>query len=432
VETVESPAPLVHRPAILRRNVACLIADVAVWSFAAAFVDLSGVMPSLVTHLTRAPVLIGLLGSIQTGCWLLPQLFFARFVAARERKLPVVVLTTAISRLGWVVLLATLLAFDPVSPGATLAATYLSIGVFFLFDGLSVLGWYDLIARVVPPTLRGRVLGFMAFGSGAAGVVGGLVVQRILGNPAWPFPSDYRLMLVIALIFFALGLFPLSRIREPPGEPSRTPEPFGAYLRRLPGLVRDRPDFRRLVGVQLLVGSAGLALPFYAPYGTLGLGLGEASVGVFVVGVTLGVMVGGLAWGWIGDRGRKDRAIQGLAACALLAPLVALGLRGLVPYLAPSVAALVLAGAFFFVGTSSRSGWVAVSNYLLEIAGPAERPVLIGLLNTLGGILAVVPPLGGLLAGWLGYEATFVAAAVPAAAALVLSFRLKVARAGAA
>ena len=54
--------------------------------------------------------------------------------------------------------------------------------------------------------------------------------------------------------------------------------------------------------------------------------------------------------------------------------------------------------------------------------------MLIGLMNTLSGALAIVPPLGGLLAGWLGYEATFAMATVPAVAALALSLGLHPAR----
>lgn len=406
------------------RNVIFFLLDNMIFAFALSFVDMTSVMPTLLSHFTSRPLLIGLIGSVQTGCWLLPQLFAARLVPAQRRKLPIVLVSTIVSRCSWVALLLGLIFAADLSPTALILLTYLSIGSFFFFDGLAVTPWYDLLARAVPPRQRGRLLGVMALTGGMLAVVGGLVVGRIVGNPSLPFPSDYRLMLIIALVCWGVGVIPLALVDEPPGEAAAFPEPLGAYLRRLPGLLRDRRDFRRLVGVQLLVGMAGLAVPFYAPYGTERLGLGEASVGVFTVGVTFGVMVGGMSWGWLGDHGHKELAIRLLAVCAVLAPAVALALGELDAALPAPVLVLGLAGSFFFIGCSSRSGWVAFANYVIEIATPAERPVLIGLMNSLGSVLAVAPPLGGLLAGALGYEAAFAAAIVPVGAGLFLSLGL--------
>lgn len=406
------------------RNLAFFLLDNMVFVFALSFVDMTSVMPTLLSHLTSRPILIGLLGSVQTGFWLLPQLFAARIVASRPRKLPVVLLCTAVSRLSWLPLLVALIFASSLGPGVIIVAAYVSVAGFFFCDGLAVTPWFDLLARAVPPRQRGRLLGTMALSGGCLAVVGGLGVGRILGNPAFPFPSDYRLMLTIALVCLLVGLIPLALVRESTDEATATPEPLGAYLRRLPGLLRDRPDFRRLVGVQVLVGTAAMATPFYAPYGIQTLGLGEASVGTFTVGVTLGVMVGGMLWGWIGDHGHKELAIRLLTGCALLAPLVALGLRPFAAAFSAAEVTLGLGVAFFLIGCSSRAGWVAFSSYVIEIATPPERPVLIGLMNTIGSVLAVAPPLGGLLAGLFGYEAAFAASVVPIGAGLLLSLGL--------
>lgn len=406
------------------RNVAFFLADNMVFIFALSFVDMTSVMPTLLSHFASRPLLIGLIGSVQTGSWLLPQLFAARIVAARKRKLPVVVLCTSLSRFSWIALLAALIFSDRLDRGTILVLAYLSIAGFFFFDGLAVTPWFDLLARAVPSRQRGRLLGTMAFTGGMVGVLGGLAVDRIVGNPVLPFPSEYRLLVMIAMVCFAVGVIPLALVSEPPGESTETPEPLGAYLRRLPGLLRDRPDFRRLVGVQLLVGMSGLATPFYAPYATRELGLGEASVGAFTVGVTFGAMVGGMSWGWLGDHGHKELAIRLLATCALLAPATALAMGLFGAALPPFALFPGMIGSFFLIGCGSRSGWVAFANYVIEIAAPAERPVLIGLMNTLGSVLAFAPPVGGLLAGAFGYEAAFAAALAPVSAGLILSLGL--------
>lgn len=414
-------------PAIQRRNFICFVLDAALFFFAIAFVDMTGVMPSLLGHLTRQPVLIGLLGSVQTGSWLLPQFLAARTVAARHRKQPVVLVATAISRASWALLIAALIFYEQVGPAVPLVACYLTVGLFMFFDGVASLAWYDLIARAVAPTVRGRLFGSMSLVGGLFAVFGGLVVQRVVGNLALPFPTDYRLLAVVSLTILMIGIVPLFLIVEPESEVPPPPEPLGRYIRRLPSLVRGRPGFRHLVGVQLLVGASGLAVPFYSPFALLGLGLQESDVGGFVVGVTLGSMLGGATWGYLGDRHRKELAIRLLAACGSLAPVVPLALRIAGTSFPPAVSGVVLTIAFFFVGCSIRGGWVAYANYVIEIAEETERPVLIGLMNTLSGSLAIAPPLGGLLASLLGYEAAFAAAAVCAVAGLALSTQLHVA-----
>lgn len=407
-----------------RRNAVLLALDTAFFALALSFLDSSSVLPSLLHHLTNLPVLYGLLASMQTGCWLLPQLFVAQMVAHRRRKLPIVVAATALGRLSWLFLIAGLLATDQIGTGATLVAIYLAVGFFWMMDGVSVVPWYDMLARTVPPTLRGRLFGLLAMSSGIAAVGGGLIVERVIGSAAFPYPADYRTLAVAALVIFVIGIVPLTLVKENVGEDTPEPEPFGRYLRRLPDLLRGHGDFRRLVAIQLLVGSSAMAVPFYAPYASVGLGLPESAVGTYVIGVTLGSMTGGMAWGWLGDRGRKDFAVRAVAIFGGLAPLVPLTLHLTAPAIPATVRGLLLAIAFFCVGCGIRSSWVAYANYVMEIASAAERPVLIGLMNTLGGVLAIVPPLGGLLAGWLGYEAAFLAAALPAILGVALSVKL--------
>jgi MFS family permease len=418
--------PVLVRPAISwRKNVILLLGDTAFFFFAMSLLDQSSVLPALIEHFTSEPVFIGLVGSAQTAFWLLPQLLVARIVAGRRRKLPIVLASTTAGRLSWLILLVALLLPGPPGPTFLLVAAYVSMSLFWLMDGFSVLAWYDLIARAVPSTLRGRMFGMMAL-SGIFGVAGGFVVDRVLGNPAFPFPADYRILLTIALIAFLLGAIPLYLVREPlPEEHPPPTEPMVSYLRRLPRLVQDRPAFRRVLAIQLLIGTASLAIPFYAPFGVQVLGVSESNVGTFIIGITAGSMLGGFAWGYLGDHGRKELAIVAVSAIAALAPFTALLLGRFVQLLPSGAFVPILTFALFCVGCANRSSWLAYANYVMEIAEAQERPVLIGLMNTLSGPLAIMPPLGGLLAGWFGYDATFVASMIPALLSVVLGLGLR-------
>jgi MFS family permease len=406
-----------------RRNVVFFLLDTSFFFFAMSLLDASSVMTSLVAHLTSEPAIIGLIGSAQSACWLLPQLLVARVIAGRRRKLPIVLFGTGLSRLCWLFLLVALAIPDALDATTTLIAAFGSIALFFFFDGVAVLAWYDLISRAVPANVRGRMFGLMSL-SGVFALAGGLVVRAVIGSQQFPYPADYRLLVMIALLVFAIGFVPLAFVDEPVGEPVPPPEPFGPYLRRLPGLLRDRPRFRRIVGCQLLIGASALAVPFFVPFAVDRLGLPEANIGTFVVGTTLGSMAGGFAFGFLVDHRRKDDALRGLATFALIAPLLALVVSVGRQVLPAAGETAVIAAAMFAVGSSTRSSWVVFASYVMDIAAERERPILIGLMNTLSGSLAIMPPLGGLLAGWFGYEVTFAVATIPAAAGLILSFDL--------
>ena len=63
-------------------------------------------------------------------------------------------------------------------------------------------------------------------------------------------------------------------------------------------------------------------------------------------------------------------------------------------------------------------------NYLLELAPPGHRPTYMGLSNTLGGLLVIVPMLGGWLLQATSYPVLFVAAAVGPLVAWVMAMGL--------
>jgi hypothetical protein len=337
-----------------------------------------------------------------------------------------VVAATSVSRLSWLFLVAGLVFTQQIGSGLTLVCCYLAVAGFYLCDGVAVVPWYDLLARTVPSNLRGRLFGLLALSSGITATIGGVIVERVIGNPLLPYPADYRLLAIAAVAILMLGVIPLALVKENDHlEASAAPEPIGKYFRRLPSLLRERPTFRRLVAIQILVGTSAMATPFYAPFADLGLGIPESTVGAYIIGVTMGSMLGGMAWGWIGDHGRKEVPVRIVALAGGLAPLVPIALALVAHDLPLAILGPLLALTFFCVGCGVRSGWVAYANFVMEIATPADRPTLIGLMNTLAGFLAIVPPLGGLLAGWLGYEATFLAASLPALCGLALSFGLQ-------
>ena len=69
-----------------RRNFVALVADFAGFGLGFAFYSPSTVLPAFVSELTSSAPLIGLISTLLTGAWLLPQLFAANILAARDRR----------------------------------------------------------------------------------------------------------------------------------------------------------------------------------------------------------------------------------------------------------------------------------------------------------------------------------------------------------
>jgi MFS family permease len=72
-------------------------------------------------------------------------------------------------------------------------------------------------------------------------------------------------------------------------------------------------------------------------------------------------------------------------------------------------------------GSATILGWM---NYVLELAPPGHRPTYMGLSNTLGGLLVLVPLLGGWLLEVTSYPVLFAASAVGPLLALAIAARL--------
>jgi MFS family permease len=76
-------------------------------------------------------------------------------------------------------------------------------------------------------------------------------------------------------------------------------------------------------------------------------------------------------------------------------------------------------------GISADGVGIASMTFLLEVSPPEQRPLYMGLANTLLGIGAVIPVAGGILVSTAGYAATFIIAALWSVVAIGISGSLR-------
>ncbi len=163
------------------------------------------------------------------------------------------------------------------------------------------------------------------------------------------------------------------------------------------------------MAARLVLGLAGIALPFYGIYAKNALGAPDGMVGVYVATRIGATVLFNLPWGRLSDR-RGNRLVVrllslGNGATALLA-LALVGLMGLLqpqgtwlPYLALPL--------FFLDGAARPAQILGGSNFLLELVPETERPLYLGLSNTLMGIVVLISGLGGLVVDFFGFAGLF-------------------------
>ncbi len=410
-------------PPHFRRNFTAILTDYIFFSVAFSFADPGIVMPAFVGMLTDSAPIVGLVGTVFAAGWLLPQLGGAAMMSSRPRKKPYLVAAIYAGRP--LILLLGLVTWSglPRYPTAMLTAFFTMLGLFTALDGIASVAWFDILARAVPLTRRGRLIGISQLVSGFLGIGVGLLVEAILGSPVLPFPRNYGLLFILSGLAHVPSVVALSLIKEPEAEGAIGEERFSLrrVLGQLAAVWRSDPDFRRLTSVRWLTGLMQLATSFYVLHASEMFGLPQ---GRLLASRMAGGIVASLGLGWLSER-RGPRPIIWLgSAAALGSPLLAL-LVHLVNPAAPIQADIAYRLVYFLLGVTFSAQMLGHFNYLLEIASDERRTLYIGLSNTLSGVLVPASFLGGVLLRATSYPVLFAVTAVCVAGGLVASLGLR-------
>jgi MFS family permease len=395
-----------------RWNFNFLVLEASFFYLGFGIMDTATVLPMFLRTLTPAPVVVGLIIALQQAGWLLPQLPTARYLHHRPRKKPLWLGSNLAGRLplGLLAVLVWLLAGR--QPQLLLGLLIGLFAWFFITDGVAAVPWQDMVSKCVPATSRGRCFSFMEVLGSLFALGAGEMVRRILSSKTLLYPANYALLFAFffAALMVSVGLQTL--IKEPIKPAAETPLNTRELLGKIPGLLKDYPVYRRMIGLQLLMSLALMVYPFYVGYAQQKLAAPAWSGGVFVWGSTLGAIVGSLTWGLLNDRVGSRRVIRLVSGILLLTPLWAIALAHL--GLTSPVVFYVYASVFFLAKVGLCGLWIGFTNFLLEAAREEDRPALVGITATLTAPVILLPILGGQLLSIIPYEALLLFAAVGA------------------
>ncbi|MDW8100611.1 MAG: MFS transporter [Anaerolineae bacterium] len=412
-------------PPNYRRNFAALLGDFFFFGVAMSFINPTTVMPSLVRQLTSSAPLIGLVTTILSGGWMLPQLIAANYVAGKPLKKPYVVFPALTGRLGYLLLTVAIWLWAVPHPNLVLVLFFLVLTLFIMTDGIASVAWFDVFSKSLPPARRGRLVGLAQTGTGMAGVGAGIIVSHILGPNGPDFPINYALLFAIASGFFSLSLLSFIRVKEQPLEIVQDRLPWPSYISRLIEVMRADHMFRLVVLVRLLVMWSNMAIPFYVIYALDVLRFDQGVVGIFLSAQVIGGILSGLVMGYISERQGTRMVICLTAGMAVGAPTLALCISWLRTWLPGGVLMYVYALVFTLLGALANANMAGFMNYILEIAPAAERSTYVGLANTLGSVVLIAPFLGGWVLQISSYTVLLSLTAIVCLAGLFSAARLE-------
>ncbi len=373
-----------------------------------SFMSSGVILPLYISHYTNSPLLIGLIAVISTVGYYFPQLFTANLVERLPVKkvLPVNVgLFT--ERLPILLLAPTALLFAG-NARLALASLYLLFAWHTFGAGILAVAWNDMIGKIIPLAWRGRFMGVTGFGGQATGVVGASIAAWLLDRYA--FPTGYVVCFTIGAVFVLISWFFLAQTRELPSPVKNKVISHREYWSKLPGVLRQDPNFSRFILSMAVVNLGGLAWGFLAVYAKQHWHMQDGDVGTFNITLLIGQGLSNIVFGWIADRRGYKLVIELAATMAALSVALAI--------FAPNPAWFHLV---FGLRGISLGGLFMGTMIAMEFGPEQIRPTYIGLNNTSSGAInGIAPALGGWLAGWLGYHGMFQAAMVLAVLGLIL------------
>ena len=389
----------IHRN--VRHNFVVSVLDGVFFGFGLGFASSVTVIPLFVNSLTDSTLLIGLIASIQTIGWQLPQLLMAGRVARLRRYKPLTVLMSFHERWPFFGLALVAWSLPALGPQMTLVLTYALLIWQALGGGFTATAWQSMTGKIMPPNRRGTFWGIQGAGVNLMTSLGAVIAGLLLA--ALSSPLDYSLCFLLAGLFMLVSWAFLAMTREPENPAESVAPSHHKSRHSLAAILRSDTNFRWFLAARIFAQIAWTAISFYTIYAVRHFGMDERTAGWMTGLLALTHMVASPLVGAAGDRwGHRFVFTAGallMAASALLA------------LAAPEL------GWFFIVfglaGIFNAINWTTTLAMTVEFGTESQRPLYIGLANTLVGPASLLAPIaGGWLAETFGFQTTFLMSAI--------------------
>lgn len=394
--------------AIERKNLILNVAEGGVYISTTAFLSFQTVLPALVTRLGGTNAAVGLLTAIAYIGSVFPQLFAARFVETLQWKKPWAVRFGFAQRVCVLLMGLFILIFGSSSSWLVLWIFLLLYLANQVIAGITSVGWFDFFVKLTTPKRRGRLIGYRNSLGGLGAFLCGFVLTWLLASFA--FPLSYALAFILACVLQMVSIQCQRLMIESDPSPTVARRPIFSYLKEIRAVLKSNPDFRRFLGASAFLIMAMMPQGFFIVHVLRDFSADESVVGLFTLAMVASQVVSALVIGFVVDHYGNKIALLCAATGMFLATCCAI--------VAPSSGWFVI--VFGFLGVNFAAEGMVRSNMAIEYSTAAQRPLYIGLMNTLLAPCYFSGLAGGFVADLLGYRGMFVVGAVFSAIGLAM------------
>lgn len=379
-----------------RWNFTVNLLDWVFFSVGMSFASLNTVLPAFARHLTSSNLLIGLIPSLSTLGWLLPQILIANFTQKLKRKKDLIIFSGLGERIPWLFLFLVVMFLSPSS--SLLLVIFFTLYALFCFSGgIAGPAWQDMLAKVIPLKKRGRFFGWSNFLAGGVSIFGAFLSIYLLKN--FPFPRNFALCFLFAFIATSVSYVFFVLIREPIYPVKNKKSSFKEYFRQLPSLIRKDRNFSSFLISTIFLSFGAMATSFFAVHAMNKLTLPDSQIGIFTLLLLTGQTISSILWGYLGDKKGYKLIMELGTLLTILAILLAVF----------SSSIYLFYGVFFIFGWAFSASFISTMGVVLEFSTPELRPTYIALANTVKApFMSLSPLLGGFLADKISFPFVFI------------------------
>lgn len=394
----------------LRYNVTVNMADAIFFGAALGFGSFGTIIPLFVSQMTTSATLIGLVPAIHAVGWQLPQLFTANKVSGLRRYKPFVLAMSVHERIPFIGFALVAWFMYALGPQKALILTFLLLIWQGFGGGFTANGWQSFIAKIIPGELRGTFFGGQAAVANIFISICAIAAGFLLEEYA--MPANFSLTFLIAFLFLTISWGALALSREPLDTEKIIPETLPPIWKGAGEILKRDRNFSWFLTARLMSMFATVGFTFYIIYCLRYFDMDAVTAGFLTATLTISQTIANAGMGWLGDRwGHRTMLILGLVAVSLSSGLA---------WMAPSLIWFFL--VFILAGVANVSIWTIGMAMTVEFGTETERPVYIGLSNTLVAPVTILAPiLGGWIADTMGFKTTF---AISVFAGLLTAFVL--------
>jgi MFS family permease len=385
----------------LRFNFTVGLLDGGAFGLGMGFGSFAAIIPLFVHHLTDSALLIGLVPAIHNMGWQLPQLLTAGWISGVKRYRPLTLAMTIHERLPFLGLSLLALLLPGAHKPTILVLTFVMLVWQGFGAGMAANPWTNLVSKVIPQEMHGTFFGAQSAAFNGLAGVSALLAGLILTN--LDSPTSFSVCFALTFLFMALSFVFLALTREA-DSPADERRPAAALLGRSLQILRSDSNFRAFLAVRVLSQFAGMGFAFYVIYAVRRFGVSDAAAAVLVSVLLIGQVVLGPLMGRLGDRW-SHRGIMSVGALgAALSAVIAWQARSPAWFYAVFLLEAVAIVAIWTIPLALSVSFAA---------DETERPLYVGLSNTLPAPAAILAPaIGGMIADAAGFGTMFILAAV--------------------